>query len=480
MDQAVSQAHVQAFFGAATQVASVLTQDAASVEALLGSCARDGSNANACVDGFIQRFGRRALRRPLHADELAFYREVYAAEGRIDARALSDVVSVMLNAPQFIYHVEDRGTDGDAPGVVALDGYAVASRLAYQFWQTLPDEALLAAAENGSLSTEDGYREAVDRVLDDPRTSRTIASFAREWLHLDALRPLDTASGDPVFDAFVGDDVPSPDLRDDMITEVAESLAYHTLEAQDGILGWLGSQHSFARSEELASLYGVPAWDGRGEPPTFPAGERAGLLTRAALLATGSANTRPIMKGVVIRKHILCDNIATPPANVAGAPPELSSELTTREVVEQLTEREGTSCAGCHRIQINGLGFPTESYDALGRVREMQPLFDESGQMMAERPIDTEGVPRVWSTDDRPVADVFELTERIAESGKVEACFARQYFRFTYGREEELDVDGCALEEVRNALTTGGSLRDAFARIALRPEFRQRYVPENG
>lgn len=480
MDDAVTQQHVDTQLAVAERIAAELTSTSEGMAALLDGCATasEPAAADQCVDEFILRFGRVAHRGVLTSSELAFYREVYAAKGKIDARALGDVIAVMLSAPEFLYVVEGRGRPQSEPGVVSLTPYEKAARLALHFWQTLPDEGLLAAAEQGGLDDAESVRSVVADMLEDPRSEATLDAFVREWFRFDALRPLDSLSGDPVYDAFVGADIPTPELREDMISELTASLSYHAFRADDGIAAWITSPFSFARSQELADIYGTPIWDGTGEPPRFPEGERAGLFTRAALLATGTANTRPIMKGVFLRRAILCDTIAPPPNNAANMPPALSPEQTTREVVEALTESEGSGCAGCHATQINGLGFPSEGFDALGRVRTNQRLFDAEGKVLVERAVDTETIPRVWIRDERPVHDMQDLTARMLESGKIEACFARQYVRFALGREENAKDDGCALESVRASLSEGKPLSAAFAAIALSPTFLERYVPE--
>lgn len=475
MDQAVSQQHVDAYFRAGEATARALTSSSARIEALLACDA--SSSESACVDAFIRRFARRAYRHEPSADALAFLREVYDAEG-IDAEGLRDVITVVLNAPEFLYHIEGSGEAiAGKPDTYALDDYELAARVAFQFWQTLPDDTLLDAAEKGELRTEEGFTRAVEHALSSARARDGFATFVREWFAIDSLRALDQLVGDPVFDALVGDDVPSPDLRDDMIAEVLDSFEYHA-SRDDSFLDWFQSPYSFAKSAELAHIYGVGVWDGVSEPPRFPEGQRAGLITRAALLATGTANTRPIIKGVFLRERILCDEIAAPPANAANMPPELSPTLTTREVVEALTEQKGSSCAGCHAYQINGLGFPTENYDPLGRIRQEQRLFNEKGELMASKPVNTVAIPRVTLRDETPVEGAIELAERIAESGKAEACFARQYARYALARSEDLAKDGCLLESVRSALKEGQGLKSAMRSFALRPEFRQRFIGE--
>lgn len=483
MDQAVSQAHADALLSVGTSVAQALTASSDRIAELVGSCASaKSSTASAmqtCVDDFIARFGKRALRHNLNQDEKSFYREVYAASsGTIDAQGLADVIAVMLNAPDFVYRVEFGASQaGSNSALFQLSDHEIAARLAYQFWQSSPDDELLAAADRGELSTDAGYEKALDRVLTDPRAGEGLEQFAREWLGLDDMRALDSLVGTPVFDAFAGADSPSASLKEEMIQDLTDSLAFHAFTDEGTLAEWLESPYSFARSQDLAAIYGTPAWDGKSAPPRFPAGQRAGLITRAALLATGSANTRPIMKGVLIRERLLCDKLGMPPANAAGKLPDLSGDKTTREAVQALTEVAGSNCAGCHASQINPLGFATEGFDALGRTRTKQDLYDAQGHVIASKPVDTSGVPRVWLSDTTPASGPADLTSMLVDSGKIEACFAREWQRYSEARVENEDTDGCGLETVRAALTDGESIKEALRRFALQPQFRQRYVP---
>jgi hypothetical protein len=234
------------------------------------------------------------------------------------------------------------------------------------------------------------------------------------------------------------------------------------------------SQRVFARSPAVASLYGTTPWSGTGEPPTLADPARVGLLTRVGLLASGSSNTRPIVKGVFYRKGLLCDSIGAPPNNAAATPPALSPQLTTREVVEQLTQQPGSACASCHATLINPLGFSTEGFDALGRRREKQRLFDDTGKLLAEKAVDTKTTPGVFPGDPRPSTGPGDVTTLMLESGKPQACFARQYFRFTFARTETLASDGCVLAELQSALTEKQSLSSVVVRIAKTKAFRQR------
>jgi hypothetical protein len=195
-----------------------------------------------------------------------------------------------------------------------------------------------------------------------------------------------------------------------------------------------------------------------------------------AFLLTGSHETHPIHRGAVVRRRILCDDLPTPdPASLPpGAldPPPVTEDQTTRERYEVKTA--DPACGGCHSL-LNPVGFVLEGYDALGRVRTEEQVIDElSGEVLATLPIDTAAAPAL-AGEDTVISSGPELSEQVMASGKVEACFARQYFRATYGREEA-EEDACVIERLQTELSDGGSMRDALRSVALDPMFRSRRV----
>jgi hypothetical protein len=475
LDQSLQQLHVDAFYDLGVATGTALTQ-ASRLATVAGACAtdQDASNDAACVSEFIQRLGARALRRPLSPDEVTFYESVYGTDKAPNAAAFADVLGVLLNAPQMLYFVEHGEAAVDAqPGVFELSAYELASRLSYQLWQTAPDAELLTHAADGSLLSADTYRAQVERLLGDARAETALREFFADFAKVEELPQLDARNADPVFKAFAGTNLPSAGLRQAMIDEVVDLLGYYTWQKRSGVDALFRTESSFARTPELASLYGVPTWDGTSEPPAFPTGQRPGLLTRALFLSTGSPNTRPIMKGVFIRKNVLCDGIPPPPPGANAKPPELEPGMTTRETVEALTEMQGTVCAGCHQALINPLGFATEGFDALGRYRTEQRFFDAGGNPTGSKPVDTSGVPHVSGTD-AAVAGAADLMTQIASSGKVEACLSRHFFRYTFARWENPQTDGCALESMRKSLENGGTLLDLVVSATLSGSFKQR------
>jgi hypothetical protein len=175
-----------------------------------------------------------------------------------------------------------------------------------------------------------------------------------------------------------------------------------------------------------------------------------------------------------LRRRMLCDDIPPPPPGVNAVPPALRPDMTTREVVEELTQKPGTVCIGCHGAVINALGFATENFDALGRLRTAQRLFDANGNEVGQRPVDTHSIPAVEAGDMTASSGAGDLMPLILGSGKAEACLARNYFRFTFARWEDVTTDGCTLEDLRVRLDHGGNLRTLLKEVALSPQFRRR------
>jgi hypothetical protein len=481
LDQDVEQLHVEVAYEVALAVAANVTAPAR-LGALAGACATDGNPGNDadCLTAFVQRFGERALRRPLTADELAFYRGLYGPTPGADPAGYADVIAGLLTAPQFLYQVEHgaaavAGAQADGARFT-LAPHELASRLSYHFWDSMPDDGLWMAAGSGALQTPEGYRVQVDRLFRDPRARATLDGVLRDWLKLDDVPRLDGRNGHPVFKAFAGADLPRPSLRGEMIDDALDTVRHFLWNGSGSFDDLLTSELSFARGADLARLYGLPAWDGSATPAAFPARQRPGLFTRAAFLVTGSPTTRPVMKGVFIRTNVLCDAIPPPPDNAMVNVPELDPRLSTRQVVEGITQAAGSACAACHAAFINPIGFATENFDALGRVRASQPLFDDQGAEIARAPVDTSTVPQIWPGDQTPSAGAADLMRLVADSGKAQACFARHYFRFTFARWEDLDADGCVLERLRQLLMRKAPLGEVMREIALAPEFQQRVI----
>lgn len=477
MSQNVGELHVRGYYDVATTAADTIVQDDVRRSMLFGSCIDETrADHSECVGAFIDEFGLWAMRRPLTPDERTFFLDaVFADDGRdyqATPAALRDLLVAFLVSPNFLYFVEDRGQQLD-DGLYELDPYELASRLSYHFWSSMPDEELLEAAADGSLSTEDGYAAQVERVYADDRTRSTFEAFFYEWLSL--YRTGDpfggVGSGDPQKMAFIeGYDV-SPTLRENMIEEVLDMTEHYR---QHGTFEDLfTSPVSFARTADLAEIYEVAPWDGSEPLIEFPTPERVGLLGRAALLSAATVYSHPILRGVRIREDFLCDDLGSPPAAVNGAPSEATSRMTTRERIEALTSP--ATCSGCHQF-INGLGFPLEVFDALGRHRSEEMIIDVEGSV-SMLPVDVAATPFIEGpSDERMVTGPEELVAELLATGKLQTCFARHYVRFALGLAADPSQGGdpATVEVIADTLASGASLAEVFKRIAFLPAFKQR------
>ena len=482
LDARISSEHMKAYFSIATAVGNAIETSPALLTAVAGSCAAATALPAACVDTFLATFGRRAFRRPLSTSELSGLKQLNDGV-RTPAAALRAMVVTILMSPRFVNHLEIEGTlIGGRQDLLALSPYEIASRLSYTFWQTLPDDQLLAAAADGSLATEAGFARELDRVFLDPRTQTTVWQFWNQWFHLDSFTGF--ATDRPGFQTFAaGENIKAAghDVYADMVQELADLTALYTWQRKGTLRDLLTTDLSVTRSADLAHLYGVAPWTGVGDYPRIVDGSRAGLLQRGALLASTLETTNPFHRGALIRRDVLCDVLARPDPNSLPPgsldPPPINATQTTRQRYAAKIAGNAT-CARCHG-QFADLGYILEAYDSLGRYRTSEKVLDEqTGRLLATLPLDTTGTPRVLASDARPVSGPTELNQRIVDSGRVEACVAGNYFSYALRRAPVADSgDICAVDQLRAAMTMPGvGLGDVFKQLAQQAAFRRRRI----
>lgn len=477
IDQGMGQDQVDASIAIASAVAAELTSSSERVAALLGTCASatDLENGTSCVRDFIRRAGHAAHRRALTDEDVEFYGSVYAAQG-IDREGLADVITTMLSGPYFVYQVEhgDKAVDERA-GRYALSGEELANRLALHFWNSIPDETLLALVDSGRILTNEGFGEALTHVVLNPRVHSEYREFFREYFSAEDLPEIDQFKGAPAFDAFRGTFDPTPDTRENMIEEVTRLATFYASKPDGKFADLFTTRKSFATTADVAAIYGVAPWSGEGEPPEIPDPERVGFITHAALLATGRQTTRPIMKGVFARTTLLCDELAPPPANAMQVAQDsgamLEPVMSSRKRVEAITSR--ADCASCHERLINPLGFLTEGFDGLGRVRKTESVFDQEGNLLGQIPVDTTSVPYVTSEDSSTANGPADLARLLVASKRAQMCLAKKYFRYTFARVDDAS-DACLIQTLGNAFVDGKPIQTVLADIARSTTFRER------
>ena len=414
------------------------------IDALHG-CATPGA---ACVEGFLDDVGLRALRRPLSGEERASYLALFDKVSGTDGSdvAMRAVLTRLLQTPDFLYHV----ALGD-PDTGRLDAFELASRLSYVLWESMPDAELFTAAAGGSLETAEEVEAQIARMLDDPRAKKTIQRFFGLWFRVDALD--DTVKDPEVYPGF-------DELRASMRGEFERYVEHVVFENEGDLEMLLTSRETFVDAT-LAELYGVTPPAGGGFEKVELDPSRAGILSQGAFLSiAGKANrSAPILRGIFVRERLLCAPLPPPPPNASAIPPDLPSPTTTRDFFTDLTSPE--LCNSCHSV-INPIGFAFEHFDGIGRYRDAENGY----------PIDATGALTAGDQAG-PVDGAVELAARLAASEDVQRCLATQWFRFRFGRlGGEADapiVDQLAADFV----ASGGNLRALAASLARSPALYQ-------
>jgi len=487
MDQRISPLLVTPQFEIATALGEWISQDAGRLSTFARTYAGDTACANVssdtCVNALIDGFGRRALRRPLDDDDRAQYRGAYDDTDYGGHKAL---IASLLMSPDFIFRTEFRGEAvGTRSDLTKLTAYETASRVSFAVTNAPPDDELLAAAAADFKGEGQSLEEQLARLMQSPAARTQFQNFFKQWLRLDRINGINPSAAEALELEYPDHSAASlpaatnlQQLRLDAFNELVELMSWYAEHGslRDAVL----SDVSFARTDSLAQIYGVPVWDGdAGALVHFPEGQRAGLFNRTGYLLSGYPETNPVMRGARLRVEYLCDKME-PPANTAPPAGYVTPTVpTVRAVVEGKTQMAGTACIGCHKVSINPLGFPLETYDAFGRYRTQEPLYDVQGNVSRWEPINATTVPAINrdGTQDT-VNNGVELSKLLADSQRLHACYARHVFRYLQGRAEELEKneDACALQNMQRA-ATDGSLQDVVRALTQSSAFTRRRMP---
>lgn len=347
---AISKEWDQATTDAALEVA---TSVAERVDELAAAGNRSGDRTAKLRD-FCLAFAERAFRRPLD-DE---WKQLY-----VDRLFLSDVapeiavkrsVMLVLKSPRFLYT--------EFPGQ-PVDRFSRASRLAWVMLDSLPDRELHRAAMAGELETREQIAAQARRLIDDPRARAKQLAFLMQWLRVDPAPDLSKdKSWCPDFDNAM-----AADLRTSLELTLQEFL-----QKEHADLRALMLSDTVMMNGRMARFYGIDLpGDAAFQPVQLDSASRAGVLTHPYLLASFAyaKDSSPIHRGVFIARSLLGRVLRPPPDAFTPAPAELHPDLTTRERVAAQTQPE--ACQKCHGL-INPLGFPLETFDAVGRLRHVE------------------------------------------------------------------------------------------------------------
>ena len=312
----------------------------------------------------------KAFRRQIQDGEEKPFLELVASSmesGQSFEDSLRIGIKAVLASPKFLYFRESVGP---------LDDYALASRLSYFLWSTMPDETLLALADKNELRHPEILRAQVDRMLQHHRAKAFTENFTGQWL---SLRDINATTPDKTLYPEFEELLQWSSVRETHL--FFEELLRENLSVRNFV------ESDFAMlNGRLAQHYGIPNVHGIAfqKVALKPEYRRGGVLTHASILkvTANGTSTSPVLRGVWVLDRIMGHSVSPPPPNVPAVEPDIRGATTIRE---QLAKHQALeSCAGCH-ARIDPPGFALEKYDVIGGYRDRYRVVAERKDWVSNR-----------------------------------------------------------------------------------------------
>jgi len=425
----------------------------------------------------LERFAARAFRRPLldgEREEIrAYYRKLRDEAELTHEDAVRDSVVSILMSPDFLYRLDlvdgfaQETTQAAVTNVAGtartpLSPYAVASRLSYFLWSSMPDDELLAAAASGALSDPAELGAQARRMLADERVRGLATEFGANWLGVRQFETHNSVDRErfPVFD---------DDLRRAMFEEPVRLMA-DVFQRDRSVLDLVYGDDTFV-NPALARHYGIPGVTGDEREwvhvQDASAQKRGGLLPMAVFLTKNSPGLRtsPVQRGYWVVRRVLGEVIPPPPPVVPELPEdEAATDLTVREMLA--AHRANPLCSACHE-KFDSFGLSFEGFGPVGEKRD----YDLAGRLVdivAEFP---DGKSR------EGVDGVREYIRAERESDYL-GHLSRMLTAYAFSRSLLLS-DEPLIEQAREALVEQDFRPSALIEtIVTSPQFRYQRAPE--
>jgi hypothetical protein len=345
---------------------------------LFDSPLRD-TDEQAYVRVILERFMTRAYRRPAQENEVERFAQIYhlvrPSTPSLE-EAMRETLAMVLVAPRFLYHTEsDPATD---------EHYAMASRLSYFLWASMPDQELFDLAARHELDDPVMVERQVLRMLAHKKSKRFIEDFTVQWLSIRKL--LTVPINKQLYPRFlyrvpIGETAGTemgyrPSVRDYMMQETIGFVG-HLIDQNLSVLNIVDSDFAIL-NERLAIHYSVAGVKGMQMRPVpiKPEHHLGGLLTQGSVLIGNGTGTapHPIYRAVWLREAILGDTVAPPPSNVPALSDSAGKSLEEALSIANLLAKHRTveSCKDCH-FRLDPWGIPFEKYNAIGKYQPKVP-----------------------------------------------------------------------------------------------------------
>ncbi len=327
----------------------------------------------------LSRFMNKAFRQPVAVEQVNRMFDLFKNErkrGVSFMEAMRLPLTTVLCSPNFLYL--------SGPGKNQPKAYAMANRMSYFLWRTMPDETLMRMAKNKRLLNPTVKKHQLKRMLKDKRSQALVKNFTQQWLDLRKIKHLDADRK-----LYPGYNVT---LKKSMVEE-SEAFFQHILDNDLPLKTFLDSDFVVV-DDNMARFYGIHGVKGSHfrKVKLKPGQIRGGILGQAAVLTATSNGVRtlPVNRGVFILENILGDPPASPPPDVGQLEDVKITRpnATVREKLEM--HRKDPACARCHN-KIDPLGFALENYDAIGRYRKFEMHFVEGKGRQKGEAVDPAG-----------------------------------------------------------------------------------------
>ena len=432
--------HVNAYAQLAEQIVAKLD-----VVAFADRFAKSHLLTDKNMRGLIAAMGKWLLRGPLDDHEIDLYRGIsttVAAAGGTFPDAVGMIIEAMLQAPRFIYRIENQRGDGS---LWPVSEHELATRISYIIWGAPPDRALIKAAESGELYDPTSLDEQIERMLTDPRAVTRSRTFVAEWLNLNRLQNMKpNATKFPNWDPVL-----AVDMRDETLA-FFEELTWK----QERPLADLFNAQFTHLSPRLAAHYGLRprANPSRYDLASVPA--RGGILTHGSTLTVGGDEASMVSRGLFVLHDLLRGVVNDPPPCVDTSPTATKPGLTQRAIAEERVAN--AQCGGCHS-KFEPLAYGLERFDGLGAYHER----DEHGNALR----DDGQILFPGTAEPVSYASSAELMDFLAHSDRIKESLTWKLTQFALGRPLGFS-DASAVDKIhQKAQKNGGSYQDLITEI---------------
>jgi hypothetical protein len=328
----------------------------------------------------LEKWLPRIYRMPLDEKEVYRHKAFYFMkrnDGISGVEALRETFKAAMISPRFIFREEKKSLQKSNSNYKQLDEFALAHRMSYFLWSSVPDDGLWGLAEKGKLRAN--LHQEFNRMVSNENIDAFVQNFCGQWLQL---RDLYLVNPNPEqFPKFTNK------VRVSMLRETEEFFKF-LLKQNLPVDLLLGANFSMI-NQDLATYYGLGGkYDQKFSKVIFNGSDlkkRGGLLTHGSILTITSNPTRtsPVKRGKWVLDNLLASPPRDPPPGVAEleAPHKGSQKtLTLREQMKQ--HSQNPTCYSCH-ASMDNLGYAMENFDAVGNWRnyEGDQLIDVFGKL---------------------------------------------------------------------------------------------------